>query len=48
MSYCCISDEILYHGVSLQTTHCSFVIINDRDSPILTKYNALEFHVKRF
>ena len=33
---------------SIQCFHYSFVIVNDRDSPTLTKYNILEFNVKVF
>ena len=38
----------IYHEIWLQTSPYNFVIVNDRDSQILTKCNILNFHLKLF
>ena len=47
-SISCGIYEKSYRKVSLQASHYSLVIANDRGYPTLNKYNILEFHIKTF
>ena len=38
-------DEIFSRETSLQYSHCSVIIANDRDSPTLNKQNIINFHI---